>query len=133
MLATYLHILLFTYAAVNKILDYDNFSAQLGQSPLLSAFAGIIAPAVPAVEIGISALLMLPASRVLGLYLSFALTVMFTAYIFIILTYSSFVPCSCGGILEDMTWTQHLFFNLGFVLLSALALLLALKPVRHDS
>ena len=34
-----LYILLFVYAAVSKLLDFENFQVQLGQSPLLSAFA----------------------------------------------------------------------------------------------
>lgn len=33
-------VLLFVYAAISKLLDFENFRIQLGQSPLLSAFAG---------------------------------------------------------------------------------------------
>ena len=131
-IVSYLHILLFMYAATNKILDYENFQAQLGQSPLLSPFTWIVAPMVPATEIVISALLSFRKTRRVGLFLSYALMVMFTAYIFIILNYSSFVPCSCGGILEKMTWTEHLYFNLFFVLLSAIALLLQVIPEKNE-
>ena len=46
-----LYILLFVYAAVSKLLDFENFQVQLGQSPLLSAFAGWVAWIVPIVEI----------------------------------------------------------------------------------
>ncbi|MEG0917288.1 MAG: hypothetical protein RSF68_09775, partial [Myroides sp.] len=35
----------------------------------------------------------------------------FTVYIFLILNYSPFVPCSCGGVLEDLGWWEHLWFN----------------------
>lgn len=119
-----LYILLFTYAAASKILDFENFQIQLGQSPLLSAFAEYVSIAVPVVELILVVLLMFTKSRLLGLYGSFALMTMFSAYIVIILNFSSFTPCSCGGILEKMTWTQHLIFNIVFVLLSATALLL---------
>jgi hypothetical protein len=119
-----LHILLFTYAAASKVLDFQNFQIQLGQSPLLSAFAGTVAVLVPFVELILVLLLMFSKSRLIGLYGSFVLMTMFSAYIVIILNFSSFTPCSCGGILEKMTWTQHLIFNSVFLVLSAIAIVL---------
>ena len=120
----YLYILLFVYAAVSKILDFENFRVQLGQSPLLSAFAGWIAWMVPAVEILIAILLAIPRLRGVGLYLAFGLMTMFTAYIYIVLNFSSFVPCSCGGILEKLGWTEHIIFNLVFILFAITAIFL---------
>ncbi|SDX74784.1 MauE/DoxX family redox-associated membrane protein [Flavobacterium degerlachei] len=119
-----LYILLFVYAAISKLLDFENFRVQLGQSPLLSAFAGWISWGVPIVELFICLLLIFPKWRIFGLFSALSLMTMFTAYIFILLNYSSFVPCSCGGILEKLGWTEHLIFNLFFVLLAVLGLLL---------
>jgi uncharacterized membrane protein YphA (DoxX/SURF4 family) len=119
-----LYILLFAYAAVSKILDYENFRIQLGQSPLLSSFAGIIAWLVPAIEIIIAISLMIVHLRKVSLFLGYLLMCMFTAYIYIILHFSSFIPCSCGGILEKLGWTEHLFFNMAYVLLAIIGLLL---------
>ncbi|MEO5777379.1 MAG: MauE/DoxX family redox-associated membrane protein [Flavobacterium sp.] len=118
------YILLFSYAAASKILDFQNFQIQLGQSPLLSAFAGVVSYGVIGVELILVLLLMSAKSRWMGLYGSFVLMTMFSAYIVIILNFSSFTPCSCGGILEKMTWTQHLIFNILFVVLAAIALVL---------
>lgn len=120
----YLHIFLFCYAAISKILDFQNFQVQLGQSPLLSTFALYVSYGVIISEITISILLAIPRTRQVTLYLSFYLMVLFTAYIFIILNYSSFVPCSCGGILEKLGWTEHLIFNLLFVAMSTTAILM---------
>lgn len=116
-----LFILLFVYAAAAKMLDFENFKIQLGQSPLLSAFAGWAAIIVPAVELFTAALLITSKYRLAGLYSSFILMVMFTSYIFIILNFSSFVPCSCGGILEKMGWKTHFIFNMFFVVLGGIA------------
>lgn len=118
-----LYILLFIYAAVSKLLDYHDFSIKLGQSPLLSAFAGYFAVGVPVLEIIIALLLCFPHWRFIGLFGSFCLMMAFTAYIFIILNFSSYVPCSCGGILQDLGWTEHLIFNLVFVVLAVIGLL----------
>ena len=123
-IVSYLHILLFTYAAISKWIDYDNFIVQLGQSPILSAFAGFISWFVIISELLIVGLLAFPRFQLLGLTASYSLMVAFTAYIYILLNFSDYVPCSCGGILENLTWTQHLLFNTAFVILSAVALVL---------
>lgn len=120
----FLYILLFIYASVNKLLDFENFQVQIGQSPLLSVYAGWMSWLVIFIEILIAVLLIFPSSRSIGLWTAFNLMLMFTIYIFIILHYSSYVPCSCGGVLEKMTWDIHLIFNLFFVFLAGLALIL---------
>ncbi|WP_284653150.1 MauE/DoxX family redox-associated membrane protein [Flavobacterium terrisoli] len=129
-----LYILLFTYAAISKILDFENFQVQLGQSPLLSAYAESVSYAVPTIELVICCLLLIPRCRMIGLFTAYSLMVMFTAYIYIILNYSSFIPCSCGGILEDMSWNQHMLFNIAFIILSVIAVLLSepgLKTIKY--
>lgn len=118
-----LYILLFSYAAMSKLLDFQNFQIQLGQSPLLSAFAAPVSVAVPVAEFILVLLLMFKKSRLIGLYGSFVLMTMFSAYIVIILNFSSFTPCSCGGILEKMSWTQHLIFNIVFVVIATIAVI----------
>jgi hypothetical protein len=117
-----LYVFLLVYAAMNKGLDFENFKVELGQSPLLSAFAGWISWAVLIIEFLIAILLLFPSTRIKALYAGFCLMSMFTAYIFIMLNYSSFLPCSCGGILEKMSWQEHLIFNLVFVVMAGLAL-----------
>lgn len=116
-------ILLFVYSALSKVLEFQNFQAQLGQSPLLSAYTRFISYAVLIVEFTLALLLAFPKTRFLGLLFSFVLMMMFTAYIIVILNYSSFVPCSCGGILEKLGWKEHLLFNIVFTILAATACL----------
>lgn len=122
-IVAYCFVVLFLYAAFSKLLDFETFSVQLAQSPLLSAYASVIAWAVPSLEILIAILLTIPKYRIPALYASFTLMVMFTAYIYIILNFSDFVPCSCGGVLEKLSWTQHLIFNVVFIILAGVAVL----------
>lgn len=119
-----LFILLFTYAAVSKLLDYQQFNVQLGQSPVLAAYADVLAWAVPFGEIVISLMLFVTRFRLIGLFASFFLMVMFTAYIIVILNFSDYVPCSCGGILEKLGWTEHLIFNIAFIALAFIGILI---------
>src|SRR5690606_18288242 len=131
----YLFLILFIYAAVTKLIEYEKFRVQVGQSPILTSLGDWVAPSVPAIELVIAMLLFIPKSRLFALYASFSLMVMFSVYIFFILNYSPFVPCSCGGILEKMGWEEHLIFNIVFVLLALVAILLQSSdtyPPRED-
>lgn len=121
------YVFLFVYAGVSKLLDFENFQVQLGQSPLLSTFASPVSFGVISIELVLAFLLLFASYRTVALYGSFLLMVMFTTYIIIIINFSSFVPCSCGGILEKMSWTDHLIFNIAFVVLALLALFLESK------
>ncbi len=117
-----LFILLFVYASVSKLITFTDFQTQLGQSPLLAAFAVPVSYGVIGVELITSFLLAFEKTRKWGLYLSFLLMVMFTTYIIIILNFTPFTPCSCGGVLESLGWTEHLVFNVGFIVFALLAL-----------
>lgn len=122
-----LYILLFVYASVSKLLDFQHFRIELGQSPLLSAFASWISIFVPAVELVICLLLIIPRFKLVGLFSGYGLMVMFTIYIYIILNYTSFVPCSCGGVLEKLDWKSHMIFNIVFVCLGIVAIFLSVQ------
>jgi uncharacterized membrane protein YphA (DoxX/SURF4 family) len=130
-IVSYFFILLFCYAAISKMLDFENFRVQIGQSPLLSAFAEFISYAVIIVELIIVILLLVTNLRRAGLYASTALMSAFTVYIFLILNYSDFIPCSCGGILEKLGWTEHLIFNIACVISGVVAILINSKENKY--
>jgi len=132
-LTALLYILLFVYAAVSKLLDFENFKVQIGQSSMLSAFAGWLVWVIPLLEIFIAVGLSFRASRLPALFAAFSLMVMFSAYIFIVLNYSSFIPCSCGGILEKLGWREHLWFNIFFALLAAVSLVVMYQPKKQHT
>ncbi|MCP1297959.1 tellurium resistance protein TerC [Chryseobacterium sp. S0630] len=119
----YFFVLLLMYASVSKILDFENFQVQIAQSPLLTAYAGVVSYLVIIIELLIVILLLIPRFRGIGLFSSLGIMTSFTVYIYMILHYSESVPCSCGGILEKMSWDEHLFFNLICVLLAVIALI----------
>lgn len=126
-----LYALLFVYAATSKLLDFENFQVQIGQSPLLSTFAGPVSWIVPIIEIIIS-MCLFTQYRLIGLYAALFLMVLFCCYIVIILNFSPFVPCSCGGVLEKFTWTGHLLFNIFYYALAVLGVFL-LESERNSN
>jgi hypothetical protein len=73
-----LYSLLFIYAATSKLIDFENFQVQLGQSPILGAFAGVVSWMVPVIEIIISICLWIPRLRIASLFCCYTLMLMFT-------------------------------------------------------
>lgn len=112
-------LLLLLYTAFSKIVDYKNFRQALSASPLLQPFAGTIAWILPVAEIGVAALLFFPATRLKGLNISFILLSILTLYLIYMILFTPELPCNCGGVLKNLTWPQHIIFNLFFIGLSA--------------
>ncbi|MFV0150876.1 hypothetical protein OBJ95_09510 [Empedobacter falsenii] len=124
-LICYLFIVLFIYAAVSKLMDFETFQTQLGQSPLLASYAIPISYGIIVIELITAVLLMFDQFRIIALQISLFLMMMFTTYIVIILHFTAFTPCSCGGVLEKMGWTEHLIFNGVFVGLALIGIRIA--------
>lgn len=123
-------IALFGYAAVSKLTDYTTFKLQLGQSPFIEHFAPLLTWAMPAIELIAVSLLLFNRSKLAGLYLSLFLMTLFSAYIYAMLHYSYYIPCSCGGVLEKLDWKAHLWLNLGFTILCISGILAEVLPRR---
>lgn len=126
-------IALFVYASTAKLFDYYNFQFGLSESPFIAPFANMLTWAVPASELLIAGMLVIPALRLAGLCATFLLMSLFTVYISAMLLSGSDIPCSCGGILEDMSWSAHIIFNSVFVVLAACGIYLHRKKRRKYS
>ncbi|MDV2493976.1 hypothetical protein CMU02_14760 [Elizabethkingia anophelis] len=123
-------VILFCSTAISKVFDFENFQHQISASPLLNEFSQFLPYTIIIVEFFIAGLLCYRKTRTIGLIGSFVLMLIFTGYIALLLNTSKNLPCSCGGILEKMSWHQHLYFNIGCVILSVIALGLNLKYSR---
>lgn len=113
-----LYVLLFTYAATSKLFDMQRFEGQLGRFPYISDYSGLLAWGIPTMELLVVILYMFPKYTLTALYASLGLMVAFTVYIGWVLQFSAYVPCACGGVLSQLGWTEHLVFNIVFVLLA---------------
>ncbi len=123
-------IILFIYTGLNKMLDYDTFQFQLGRSPFVQHMNKLIAATLPAGELLIAAALIWKRTRLIGLYISFFLMALFTGYIYAMMHYSYYMPCSCGGILAAMSWNDHLIFNSIFTVLALIGIILQSQLLR---
>lgn len=128
----YAFIILLFYAAVTKFIEYPQFYNDLLNSPIFGneKVAIVISWFIPVIELIIAGLLVSPRYRDLGLYLASSLIFLFTVYIIWVLEFSNNIPCSCGGIINNLSWQEHLIFNACFLLLGLLGIYLQVKNQR---
>ena len=116
-----LTILLF-YAGFTKLQDRHGFMVQLAFSPwqVLANNATLVSWVVPIGELVVVLFLVVPDWRWIGLYLSLATMLVFTAYLAILIFSGVKLPCSCGGVISHMSWHWHLVMNVAFMALAFL-------------
>jgi putative oxidoreductase len=118
-------IVLFLYASLSKFLDFKTFIGEMNNQPMPNSWTPFLVWIIPCSEVAIALALLFEYTRLLGLYASLVLMTLFTLYtLSILLHLFSYIPCSCGGIIKKLTWKQHLVFNLFFVALSGLGIIL---------
>lgn len=127
-LAITIYVILFSYTAGSKFLDMKQFARDMDKQPFNHTITTGLTWGVPIVESLIVLALILPRYRVAGLKAATGLMVLFTVYVLLIM-FRVFdkVPCSCGGVIRTLTWEQHLVFNLFFVVLGIVGLIVGQK------
>jgi len=113
-----LFILLFVYTATSKLFEHQSFRAVLSLSPLIGSKAETLSWILPMLELFTAALLFIPSYRKYGFVSSFILMLLFTIYVAYMILFAANLPCSCGGVISAMTWSQHLVFNIFFTALA---------------
>lgn len=112
-------IFIFIYSGLQKIIDFENFTSIISKSPLIpTGISKQIGFLVIVIEILIVFLFFIKRFRLTAFLLSFFLLLLFEGYIILMLLYSPYLPCSCGGFIEQLSWTEHIFFNLALMVLS---------------
>ncbi|MXN91141.1 hypothetical protein GR160_07845 [Flavobacterium sp. Sd200] len=122
---TLIGIFLFLYTAYSKIANYQSFKNGLSKLPILEDYTGFLAWLIPGSEIIIAVLMLIPKTTKTGLCAFTALLIVFTSYLIALLLSGTKLPCSCGGVIQSLNWSQHLWFNLGFIALGLTAIYLS--------
>ena len=119
----FLLILLWIYAALSKLISFDEFKGQMYNQTFSRGISELLTYFLPPLELTAAVLLIPNRTKMAGLVLSLVLMSSFTVYIsLVMLNFWARVPCSCGGILQKMGWKPHLWFNLFFLALIAIAI-----------
>lgn len=122
-------IVLFVYTGTSKWLNMRNFLVDLNNQPFADSLTPLIAIVLPFSEITTAFLLLFDRTRLAGLIFSMTLMSVFTIYTILILSnVFAEVPCACGGLIKQLTWEQHLVFNVFFLF----AIVIAFKKERRQ-
>lgn len=142
-------LLLWIPVLVHQLVNFDAFRAGLLRQPFSDTLGHVLAYALPVLELLVVLSLVANRSKklvistkneetsqgsrearseffILNPYLlSTILLTAFTVYIITALAGMwSKLPCGCGSVIKDMTWQQHLWFNLFFLMISLSGLIL---------
>lgn len=118
-----LMVLLFLYASFSKLVNMEAYRHAMYNQPFPRWFANFLVWTIPPAEILVSAMLVFNRTRTYGIYAFLMLMVLFTGYIAAIMLHLfRRIPCFCGGIIQELNWEQHLFFNLSFIIITCLVL-----------
>lgn len=120
-------VFLFLYTGISKYLSFHAFQIILGKSVIIGRHAHFIALFLPGIEIITTILIAIPKTRIWGLYISLILLTLFTSYLIYMINYAPSLPCSCGGIIQQLSWGQHIFLNTTLILATATAIYLYRK------
>ncbi len=120
---TVLLAILFSYTAATKLIHYKDFVGQAHQFGFSHSLLMLIW-VIPVMELITAILLIFYKTKLYGLYLSTALMSIFTCFVAYILFTSKHLPCACGGMIKQMSWKQHLVFNVLFLAIALTGVLL---------
>jgi putative oxidoreductase len=129
----FLLVLVWVYAATSKLLNFGRFEKEMHNQVLYPFVQSVLIYCLPATELFTALLLLFDRTLLKGLWLSLGLMMIFTAYIGLaLLHFFRHVPCSCGGILENMSWQAHLYFNLFILALDLIAIVIFKRKEAGD-
>ncbi|WP_108213063.1 MauE/DoxX family redox-associated membrane protein [Pontibacter mucosus] len=124
-------ITLWVYAAVSKWQEPEVFAAQLLLQPLPEWLTVHLVWALPGIELVAATCLVVRRYLLAGLWLSLGLLLLFTGYVGLaVFGFWEALPCACGGVLSELSWREHLVFNLLFTVLAVYGLFLFVKIKR---
>lgn len=118
-------IILWTYSSFSKVFELDKFKHAMATQVFPKWIGKIFVFIIPLSEIAIIALLILPDTRLIGMYASFIMMLAFTIYVAgsVFGVYER-KPCACGGLFGRLGWNRHLNLNAILTLLAFTGIIL---------
>lgn len=133
---TFLLILLWVPVTIDKFWNLGEFHSTLLNQPFPNWWAGILFWLLPTLELLVVVLLAWPRDIKLlhkGMQLSLIMMLGFTLYIaFGVMGFYSKQPCGCGSVIKNLSWEQHLWFNVFFLSTSAIGTWLS-RPANTNT
>jgi hypothetical protein len=118
-------IIMWAYASFSKLFDLPRFQHAMLTQVFPRWVGKIFTYLVPLVEIIIIVLLLIPETRLLGMYSSMFLMFLFTLYVggAVFQIYERH-PCACGGLFGRLGWQKHFKVNIMLTLVALVGVVL---------
>ncbi|MBB5440092.1 putative membrane protein YphA (DoxX/SURF4 family) [Pedobacter sp. AK017] len=126
--------LLFFYAAVTKLMHYEQSRYEMYKQLFARDIAEVLTWLLPVTELLLVLLLLIKSTRLKGLYATLIVLIVFTIYIAVAMSgIFGKKPCACGGVIEWLNYWQHLGLNFFFIVVAALGIALEKqwKPINR--
>lgn len=118
----FLLLVLFFYTGISKLFQHEVFESGFLIHTFHQNGAASLSYIIPLSELTVALLLFFRQTERYGLYASLVLLTLFTVYLVVMLLFVTNLPCHCGGVISQLSWKQHVFFNLFFIGMNILAL-----------
>lgn len=112
-------LILWIPVSIDKIMGFSAFKQGILRQPFSDNLGYLLVYILPILEVLTVLALVIDRYRKIGLILSTVLMLAFTGYIGVALLGAwEKLPCGCGSVISGMSWKQHFFFNLFFLMTS---------------
>ncbi|MBF8457241.1 hypothetical protein IV494_08600 [Kaistella sp. G5-32] len=118
----YFFVVVFIYATVQKVFDFETFSNQLNVAPQLGSYGAMVASLIVILQVLIVVLFCWRKSRFFGFSITVVMLGIFSIYMAVILLQKT-LPCECLGIIKGLNWKQNFAFTLFLLLIGVMGLL----------
>ncbi|SIS67349.1 hypothetical protein SAMN05421788_101550 [Filimonas lacunae] len=116
-------VFFFTIICMYKMMNVRAMRHDMLNQPLPLWLSKVLIWIILLYEIVLVVLLLKRSTRKLGMYVALFLFVVYTIYTLLIINnFFAYVPCSCGGVVRFLSWSQNLWLNLCFLLLIVIAI-----------
>ncbi|WP_411028061.1 MauE/DoxX family redox-associated membrane protein [Sphingobacterium sp. SRCM116780] len=119
-----LFVLLWAYTSIPKFFKFKYFYEVLKSQAIPKWTVPILTGLLPILELSVVFMLLFPSTRLMGLYFSFGLMLIFTIYVsgIIYQVYDSY-PCPCGAMFRRIGWKKHFKVNIWLTGIALLGIL----------
>ena len=118
-------IILWAYASFSKLFNLKKFKQAMSTQVFPKWIGKVFVYLVPFSEIAIIVLLLIPETRLLGMYASLFVMVAFTLYVggAVFHIYERH-PCACGGLFSRLGWNKHFKVNIILTIVALIGVVL---------
>ncbi|OJU74566.1 MAG: hypothetical protein BGO09_02950 [Bacteroidetes bacterium 47-18] len=133
-------IIVWGYTGINKLYAPHKFAATMKDVKFMRPFADFLSYFVPIFELLLCLFLVFSFvtigktdinTRKIGLYVSAIFIFALTVYVGLMIAMYEHLPCRCGGVVEWLSWRNHLYLNIGLLLL-AIAAIVVMKKNKYS-